>query len=70
MRAVVTLVVVECRSFTIPRLMQLSWCQVARLDITWCEAACCYVLGFGGPVGVFGDRFSCKSLLAACGTSS
>jgi hypothetical protein len=70
LRAVASLVVVECRSYTTPRLTQLGWWCLARGDATWQLAACCCLLGFGGLVGVFGDRFSCKSLRAACGALS
>jgi hypothetical protein len=34
LRAVASLVVVECRSYTTPRLMQLGWWCPARGDIT------------------------------------
>jgi hypothetical protein len=68
-RAVAAVVVVECRNFTAPRLTQLGWQRSARGDVTRRKAACCRMLGFGVFVSVFEDRFGCRSLLTACGSS-
>jgi hypothetical protein len=59
-RAVAWVVVVECRSYTTPRLSQLGWRCFARGAVTRRMAACCRMWRFGVLASVLEDRFSCR----------